>query len=87
MEIPLAIFYYIYLGLVVVFLFFSFVNIYHLLKYSRFSILSDIIVIFYLFITASIFLISWGFTSQINWQDTIQIISTFDQQISPGIAL
>ena len=82
MEIPLAIFYYIYLGFIVVFLFFSFVSIYHLLKYSNFSVVSNVIIIFYLFVVASIFLISWNFTSQINWQDAIPLTSTFDQGIS-----
>lgn len=82
MVIPLAIFYFIYLGFTVVFLFFTFVSIYHLLRYSRFSIVSNVVIIFYLFVVASIFLISWSFTSQINWQDAIPITSTFDQGIS-----
>ena len=81
MVIPLAIFYYIYLGLAVIFLLFSFVSIYHLVRFSRFSLVSDVVIIFYLFITVAIFLISWSFTSQINWQDAIPITSTFDQEI------
>lgn len=81
MEIPLAIFYYIYLGLAVIFLLFSFVNIYHLIRFSHFSLVGDVVIIFYLFITVAIFLISWSLTSQVNWQDAIPIISTFDQGI------
>lgn len=82
MVIPLAIFYYIYLGFVAIFLFFSFVSIYHLIRFSRLNVASNTVILFYLFVTAAIFLISWNFTSQINWQDAIPIISTFDQGIS-----
>jgi len=82
MVIPLAIFYYIYLGIVAVFLFLSFVALYHLLRFSHFSIVSNIVSLAYIMVTLAIFLISWHYIGQVNWQEAIPITSTFEQGLS-----
>ena len=77
MIIPFALFYYIYLGLVAIFLFLSALSLYHLLKFGGLDIAAIFVALLYLFITAAILLIAWNFISQINWQDGISLTSQF----------
>lgn len=79
MGIPLYIFYFIYLALVVVFLFFTYFNVYHLVKYGLPTIINLLIIVFFLAVSCAILFISWEYTSQINWQQVIPI-TFFDYQ-------
>jgi len=78
MEIPLAIFYYIYAAAVLVFLIFTLFNIYHLMRFGYLTISNILIVIFYIFGSVAILAISWDYIGAINWHQSIQIISTLN---------
>jgi len=73
MGIPIAIFYYIYLIFVVIFLFFTFFNIYHLVRFGFLTIGNIVMIAFYIAVSILILLISWGYISQINWQQMISV--------------
>lgn len=76
MEISLAIFYYIYLVLVLVFLLFTFFNIYHLVRFGYLTLGNVVMIGFYTAVSIAILLISWGYISQFDWQQTIQLAPT-----------
>lgn len=73
MGIPLYIFYFIYLALVVVFLFFAYFNVYHLVRYGLPTVINLIIITFFLLVSCAIIFISWEYTRRINWQQIIPI--------------
>ena len=73
MGIPLAIFYYAYLVFVLIFLFFTFANVYHLIRFGLLNLSTLVIVVFYTAISILILLISWGYINQIDWQQIIPI--------------
>ena len=73
MEIPISIFYFIYLGFVIFFLLFTFFNIYHLIRFGSLTIANISIIIFFIVVTPLILAISWGYINQIDWQQGIPI--------------
>ncbi|MDX9893763.1 MAG: hypothetical protein RB292_05170 [Patescibacteria group bacterium] len=73
MGIPLAIFYFVYLGFVVVFLFFTFFNVYHLVRFGFLSLGNLGVISFYLLVSAMILSSSWYYLSQIDWSQIIPI--------------
>ena len=77
MEIPLAIFYYVYLVFVLVFLLFTLFNIYHLVRFGYLTLSNLIIVAFYIFGSIAILSISWGYIGAIDWQQSLPITVTF----------
>lgn len=77
MSIPLAILYYLYLVFVAGFLLFTFFNVYHLVRFGFLTIGNIIIIGFYIIVSILILLISWGYISQIDWQQTIPITPQF----------
>lgn len=79
MFIPISIFYYLYLVLAAIFLLLSLITIYHLVKYSKMDLVSLVIIFFYLAIAIIIFTLSWGYTSKIDWKQTISILSGFEK--------
>ena len=74
LEIPLVIFYYIYLILVLVSLFFTFFNVYHLVRFGFLTISNIVAIAIYIFVSATILLISWNYIGQIDWQQSIPLI-------------
>lgn len=81
MSIPLYIFYFIYLGLVAIFLLFTLFNIYHLIKFGYLSLNNIIIISFYIIVTILILLISWRYISQINWQENLELMPAINSNI------
>lgn len=77
MEIPLAIFYYIYLVFVLIFLLFTFFNIYHLVRFGYLTLSNIIIISFYITFSILMLIVSWHYISEINWQQNIQLLPTF----------
>ncbi len=73
MGIPLAIFYYLYLVFVMIFLFFTFANVYHLLRFGFLTIGNIVSVVFYILISISILMISWNYIGQIDWTQSIPL--------------
>jgi len=74
LSIPLATFYYIYLGLILGFFGFTFFNIYHLIRFGYLTIVTIVVTGFYLTISILILSISWQYIAAINWQQSIQLI-------------
>ncbi|MAF14044.1 MAG: hypothetical protein CMI53_04105 [Parcubacteria group bacterium] len=78
MGIPISIFYFIYLIFVLIFLAFTFFNVYHLVRFGFLTIGNIVIVCFYIAISFLILVISWGYIGQIDWTATIPIIPTLN---------
>jgi len=76
MAITLEIFYYAYLVMVGIFFVFSFVIIYHLLRFGHFNIFSILFVCVYILVTLAILGFSWQSISKINWEEPIQITAS-----------
>ncbi|MFA6255168.1 MAG: hypothetical protein WC675_04050 [Patescibacteria group bacterium] len=77
MEISLSIFYYIYLIFVIIYLFYTFSNIYHLVRFGFLSVSNITLIFFYLAVSILILTISWRYISQINWHQMISLIPQF----------
>lgn len=75
MEISLSLFYFIYLIFVVIFLFFTFANVYHLLRFGFLSVSNLVLVAFYILGSVAILAISWGYIGQIDWTQMIPIMT------------
>lgn len=82
MGIPLAIFYYTYLVFVLIFLVFTFFNIYHLVRFGFLTIGNIVIIAFYITVSILILLISWNYIGQIDWQQTISITPQITPQFN-----
>lgn len=76
MAIPLAIFYYIYLAFVAFFLLFTLFNVYHLARFGFLTSGNIAVTAFYIIVSILILIISWGYISQIDWQQMISITPT-----------
>jgi len=77
MAIPLSIFYYTYLILLAVFLFFTFFNVYHLVRFGFLSLSNLVMIIFYIIISILIITVSWNYIGQIDWTQSIQLAAQF----------
>ncbi len=71
MQIPLAIFYFLYLALVAVYVLYTIFNIYHLLRFASPSPLNLAIVLLYLAISAVIVWLSWQYVGAIDWSGNL----------------
>ena len=80
MEFTLAIFYYLYLLLIGLFLLFSFFNYYHLIKFGFWSWGNWGVMIFYALVAVAIFLISWSYFAKIDWQTPLPWLNNIDWQ-------
>ena len=78
MGIPLYLFYFIYLALIVVFIFYSLFNIYHLVRFGFLGIVSIVIIFFYIGISIAILLLTASFANQVDWQVVIPMSFTLE---------
>ncbi|MFA5358576.1 MAG: hypothetical protein WC310_01990 [Patescibacteria group bacterium] len=69
MLIPLSIFLYLYIGLVVVFLFFAFFNIYHAIRFSFWDFATFFITFLFIAATIIIMFVSFDYIRQVNWKE------------------
>ena len=74
MALPLAIFYFVYLAFVLVFLFYTLFNLYHLVRFGLLSIPVVIVIFVYLAGSIAILLLSWGAIAQIDWSQSIPLM-------------
>ena len=74
MGIPLSIFYFIYLVLVLVYLAYTFFNVYHLLRFGQLSIATFAVCVFYIAGSVVVLLFTWQSISGINWNQTLPIL-------------
>ena len=70
----LSIFYYVYLGFVLIFLLFTFFNIYHLVRFGPSLAVSTAVIAFYIVVSIFIFQISWQYIASVDWKQTIPIL-------------
>jgi len=80
MALPLVIFYFIYLAFVLVFLFYTLFNLYHLVRFGLLNIPVIIVIFVYLAGSIAILLLSWGAIAQIDWSQSIPLMPTFPIQ-------
>jgi hypothetical protein len=73
MNIPLAIFYYIYLIFVAIFLLYTLFNVYHLLRFGGLNVPTVVITTVYIVTTIAILFLAWEYTNQIDWQQSWQL--------------
>ncbi|HLC89417.1 MAG TPA: hypothetical protein VJG65_00475 [Patescibacteria group bacterium] len=78
MGIPLSFLYYFYLLGVVVFLLFSFFNIYHLIRFGLLTVGNVAVISFYLVIAISILMLAANYLSQFDWQEIIWLVPTLN---------
>lgn len=83
MVIPLSIFYFIYAGLVFIFLIFSFFHVYHLVRFGFLSVSNIAVITLYILVSMAILSISWYYISQFDWSAQIPFsIQVQSQQIT-----
>ncbi len=63
----------VYFIFLICFVFFSLINIYHLVRYGVLNFTTFLATFLYLAVTLVIIFISWQYLSQINWQQTIEL--------------
>jgi len=73
MSFPLSIFLIIYFIFLVIFILFSYFDIYHLLKFGTLNITNFLVTFIYLGGSILIIFISWQYLSQIDWQQPIEL--------------
>jgi len=77
MSLPLSFFYYIYLIFVAVFLFYTFSNVYHLIRFGGKTLSVLVVSSFYIVVSIVMLGIAWRYIGQINWQQSLEIIPAF----------
>lgn len=65
--ITIAVFYYLYLAIMLFFIIYSFFNIYHLIRFGFASLVNILIIICYLVIATALIIYSFGLLMQIDW--------------------
>jgi len=65
--ITIAIFYYLYLAVVLFFIIYSFFNIYHLIRFGFASLVNLIIITAYIVIATGLIILSLNFLATIDW--------------------
>ena len=75
MEIQLSLLLIPYIVFVLVFLFYTFSNVYHIVKFGFVSFFSYLVTFSYIIVTIAALFISYFYIAQINWDVTIQIIN------------
>ena len=75
MEIQLAVFLYVYLAFLAIFLFFTFFNLYHMLAFGFSSVWAYILTFSYIGLSIVALLISYGYIVTIDWSQTISILN------------
>lgn len=76
MVLPLAIFYFIYLGFVLIFFLYTLFNLYHLVRFGLLGIPVIIVMFVYLAGSAAILMLSWGSIAQVDWNQSISLMPT-----------
>jgi hypothetical protein len=75
MEVQLSFFLIPYIVFVLIFLFYTFSNIYHIVKFGFVSFFSYLITFAYIVVTIATLFVSYFYIAQVNWDATIQIIN------------
>jgi hypothetical protein len=71
MEIELSFFLFIYLIYIAIFLFYTFFNLYHTIKYGFVSLGMYIITFLYLSLTILALFVSYFYIAQVDWSSSI----------------
>ena len=75
MEITLSVFLFVYLLFIVVFLFFSFFNLFHMIRFGFVSPLAYAATIGYIIFTLLALFISYFYIAQVDWTYTFDIFN------------
>ena len=81
MELTLSIFYYVYLMMVAVFMIFSILIIYHLLRFGYMGLESFVIVRVYVLVVLAILIISWQSISLIDWKLPVEFSTSLSTNL------
>lgn len=73
MSIPIALFFYLYVFVILVFILYSCFNIYHLLRFGHLTWGTISTLVVYILVAAIILTISFFYINQINWQQEITL--------------
>jgi len=76
MEISLSIFLFVYLIYIAVFLFFSFFNIYHMVRYGFSSPLAYVLTVGYIALTILALFVTYYYIAQIDWDYPLDIFDS-----------
>jgi hypothetical protein len=70
MEIPLSIFYYLYLICILLFFIWSLFNVYHLLRFGFLSLVNIGIILVYIAVSAAFIMLSLEYLAEFDWSAT-----------------
>lgn len=76
MEITLALFYYLYLALVGVFLIFAFFELYHLFRFGFLTFGTVFFAVIFIIVSGLILFLSWQALPGIDWNEPINFFET-----------
>jgi hypothetical protein len=79
MNIPLVAFLYLYLLFVLVWLIFSLIALYHILRYGQISFTSFLAIFMYVAVSVILLFLAFEYLSQIDWSVNLTIF-----KIAPG---
>jgi len=77
MDVQLSFFLFIYLIFIAVFLFYTFFNLYHILKFGFVSIAAYLITFGYIVITILALFVSYFYIAQIDWGITFELFQVY----------
>jgi hypothetical protein len=83
MTIPVVAFLYLYLLFVLVWLIFSLIALYHMIKYGQIGLVSILAVLVYLAVCLAILDLSYQYLSPIDWDAELTILRGGFQSFSP----
>lgn len=74
MEIPLSTFLFAYIIYVAIFLFFTFFNLFHMLKYGFVSFWAYFLTVAYIIATGLALFVSYFYIAQVDWTQMFEIL-------------
>jgi hypothetical protein len=82
MEIPLSAFLFAYIVYIAIFLFFTFFNLYHMLKFGFVSFWAYFLTTAYIILTVLALFVSYFYIAQVDWTGSFEVF-----QVTPGAYL
>jgi len=74
MTIPLVAFLYLYLLFILLWLIFSIIALYHIIRYGQISFFSVMVTMAYLMATMAVLFLSYEYLSQIDWEVGLTVL-------------
>ena len=73
MSISISVFLYVYLLFILIWLIFSIIALYHMIRYGQMGFISLLVILIYILVSVMILYTSYQYLSQIDWSAEITI--------------